>query len=132
MAIVRELYERFPDIAAGEPPTAVLELFHAEVRLDQSRNTFNPAVFEGIDGMLSALKVVRETWESFVLVPERFVAIGDQVVVFNSVKARGASGGVEVENRSSSVHTLRDGKIVALTIYPDPDEGLRVAEASAK
>ena len=130
VAVVRRLYDLFPDLAAGEPPPEVIELFDPGVRLDQSRNVFNPAVYEGIDGVVGALAAVRETWDSFAMHPERFVEIGDSVVVFNAVTARGAGGGVEVEDRSSSVHRLRGGRIVALTIYPDPEEGLRAATAA--
>jgi ketosteroid isomerase-like protein len=127
VAVVRRLYELFPDLAAGEPPAEVVALFDPGIRLDQTRNVFNPAVFEGIDGLVGALARVRETWDSFAMRPERFVEVGDKVVVFNVVRARGAGGGVEVEDRSSSVHEIRDGRIVALTIYPDPEEGLRAA-----
>jgi ketosteroid isomerase-like protein len=130
LAVVRRLYDLFPDLAAGEPPPEVIALFDPDVRLDQSRNVFNPAVYEGIDGLLGALAAVRETWDSFAMHPERFVEVGDNVVVFNVVTARGSAGGVEVEDRSSSVHRLRDGRIVALTIYPDPEEGLRAAAAA--
>jgi ketosteroid isomerase-like protein len=127
VAVVRRLYELFPDLAAGEPPAEAIDLFDPAVRLDQTRNVFNPAVFEGIDGVVAALARVRETWDSFAMHPERFVAVGDDVVVFNVVTARGAGGGVEVQDRSASVHTMRDGRIVALTIYPDAEEALRAA-----
>jgi ketosteroid isomerase-like protein len=127
VAVVRRFYDLFPDLAAGEPPAEAIELFDPEVRLDQTRNVFNPAVYEGIAGVLGALASVRETWDSFAFHAERFVEVGDKVVVFNLVRARGAGGGVEVEGRSSSVHQMRAGKIVAVTIYPDPEEGLRAA-----
>ena len=127
VAVVRELYERFPDLAAGPPPPEVLELFDPEIRLDQTRNVFNPASYEGHDAVVRALASVRETWESFVLEPERFIESGDHVVVINSVRARGLGGGVEVLDRSATLHTLRDGKVVFLAVYPDPDEGLRAA-----
>lgn len=122
--VVRELYELFPDLT-GNPPPRMLELFHPEVRIDQTRNVFNPAVFEGVDGLLNALARVRETWDAFVLEPERYVAAGDNVVVVNTVRARGTGGGVEVIDRSASLHTLLDGRIAFLAVYPDPDEGLR-------
>jgi hypothetical protein len=34
---------------------------------------------------------------------------------------------VEVLDRSATLHTLRDGLVVHLAVYPDPDEGLRAA-----
>ena len=131
VAVVREVYERFPDLAAGDPPDGVLDLFDPEVRLDQTRNVFNPASFEGREGVLRALATVRETWEQFRMEPERFVDAGDEVVVIQAVRARGLGGGVEVLGRSASVHTLREGRITRLTIYPDPDEGLRAAGVPA-
>jgi ketosteroid isomerase-like protein len=126
-AVVRRFYELFPDLAAGPPPPALFELFHPEVRIDQTRNVFNPASYEGRDGLARALEVVGETWEYFVLEPERFAESGDHVVVIQSVRARGLGGGVEVLDRSATLHTLRDGLVVYLAVYPDPDEGLRAA-----
>jgi ketosteroid isomerase-like protein len=131
LAVVRRLYERFPDLAAGPPPPDLLELFDPQVRLDQTRNVFNPASYEGHAGVLRAVAVVGETWERFVLEPERFMESGDHVVVIQSVRARGLGGGVEVLGRSATLHTLRDGRVVYLAIYPDPDEGLRAAGVSA-
>jgi ketosteroid isomerase-like protein len=125
--VVRELYERFPDLAAGPPPPDLMELFDPEVRLDQSRNVFNPGEFRGREGVLNALSVVRETWERFVLEPERFAQAGDHVVVIHTVRARGRAGGVEVVGRSASLHTMRAGRIVLLAVYPDPEEALREA-----
>ncbi len=127
--IVRELYELFPDLAAGPPPPAVLDLFDPAACIDHSRNVFNPATHEGHDGLLESLATLRETWDSFALEPERFVEQGDLVAVVNKVRARGASGGVEVNDRSTTVHTLRDGRIVRLAIYPDVEEGLRALGA---
>jgi ketosteroid isomerase-like protein len=131
VAVVRRLYELFPDLAAGPPPPGVLELFDPDVKVDQTRNVFNPASYEGRDGLLRSLAVVGETWERFVLEPERFVEAGDHVVVIQLVRARGLGGGVEVPGRSATLHTLRGGRVVYLAVYPDPDEGLRAAGVSA-
>jgi ketosteroid isomerase-like protein len=127
VAVVRRLYELFPDLAAGPPPPGVLELFDPDVKVDQIRNVFNPASYEGHDGLLRSLAIVGETWEYFVLEPQRFVEAGEHVVVVQSVRARGLGGGVEVLDRSATLHTLRDGLVVYLAVYPDPDEGLRAA-----
>jgi ketosteroid isomerase-like protein len=125
VGVVRELYERFPDLAAAQPPPDLLDMFDPEVRLDQTRNVFNPAEFAGREGVLQALSRLRETWEQFVIEPERFVETGDHVVVIHTVRARGRAGGVEVVGRSATLHTMRAGRILRLAIYPDPDEALR-------
>ena len=128
--VVRELYELFPDLAAPPPTTEFLELFDPEVHLDQTRRVFNPASYDGQDGVLRALAELREAWEHFVLQPERFIEAGDDVVVVQSVRGRGRGSGVDVLGRSASLHTLRNGRIVRLVVYQDISEALRAAGVS--
>ena len=90
LRIVRQLYERFPDLADPEPVEAVIEaLFAPEVHLDMTRRVFNPASYDGHDGLRRALVELRETWEQFLLRPERFLEAGSEVVVVETVEGRG-------------------------------------------
>jgi ketosteroid isomerase-like protein len=66
-------------------------------------------------------------WEGFRIEPERFVDAGDRVVVIEVRRGRGSGSGVEVEQRSGVIWTLREGKVVGMETDLDPQEALEAA-----
>jgi ketosteroid isomerase-like protein len=60
-------------------------------------------------------------------VEEVIEGIGDRVVAVARVVARGRGSGVPLDQRLSSVITLRDGKIVRVDDYIERAEALEVA-----
>ena len=71
-----------------------------------------------------------EAWEERRLEPEEFLHVRDLVVVRLHEYRRGRGSGVEVENDTAVVFTLRDGRIVRLQGYMDQDAGLKAAGLS--
>jgi ketosteroid isomerase-like protein len=128
VAVVRRLYERFPDLA-GSPPVAaeVKEFFDPAVHLDLTRRIFNPASYHGYEGLLASLREVREVWERYILLPEQFIEAGPEVLVIVTAQGRGRGSGVDVLNRSASLFALRNGRIVRLVVYENPSEALEAA-----
>jgi ketosteroid isomerase-like protein len=124
--VIKRAHERlFGDLAAFRGTAADLAEFCApEVHLDQTRRVLNPASYDGYEGLLRGLGEVRDAWERFTLEPERFIDAGDRVVVIHRVRARGRGSGVELEARSASVYTLRDGRVVRLVVYDEPSDAL--------
>jgi ketosteroid isomerase-like protein len=53
-------------------------------------------------------------WDTFKVMPERFIDAGDRVVVIETRRGRGRSSGTEVEQRSSAIWTLRAGQVVRM------------------
>jgi len=66
-------------------------------------------------------------WESVRLVPERFVDLGDDVLVLGRMTARTRRGGPEVQRQLDQLVTLRDGKIIRNRIFSTRDEALEAA-----
>lgn len=65
-------------------------------------------------------------FETFVVEPERFFENGDQVMALVTRRARPRGGSVDVVVRNGHLWTVRDGTILSLESFPDPEEALRV------
>jgi ketosteroid isomerase-like protein len=87
----------------------------------------------GCDQYRSWISSYLESWEYYREFPEELIPAGDRVVVHVRSEARGAGSGVPVVERHAEVHTLRDGRIVEVRIYPSFAEALKASgvEASA-
>ena len=123
--IVRRFYDGGVRELTSPPDEAhLLELVDPEVHVDLTRRVLNPGTYDGYEGLRLGLSEVREVWDRFTILPERFIDVGDQVLVLETVQASGLGSGVEVATRGASLYTLRDGKIVRMTVYPDAREAL--------
>lgn len=132
MEIVREVMELMNRAAScgTADAEALLDRFAADVRIDMSRRVFNPDVYEGHDGLRRLGAEVQEVWEEFRIEPEQFVDAGDRVIVIEVRRGRGSGSGVEVEQRSGVIWTLREGKVVDMETDLDPKEALEAAGES--
>jgi ketosteroid isomerase-like protein len=108
----------------GERNLRLLDHFATDVEIDMSRRTFNPDVYRGHDGLRRLSREVREVWEVFVITPERFIDAGERVVVVETRRGRGKGSGVEVEDRSAVIWTIREGKVVRMETDLDPQDAL--------
>jgi uncharacterized protein len=72
-------------------------------------------------------KSLSRYWESVRLVPERFVDLGDDVLILGRMTARTRRGGPEIQRQLDQLITLRDGKIIRNRIFSTRDEALEVA-----
>jgi ketosteroid isomerase-like protein len=71
----------------------------------------------------STLGKIREVYPDFRVETERYVDVGDDVVVIGI--ARGTSpSGVRIQWRQGYVWTIRDGKAIRLRWFNDPREAL--------
>ena len=103
------------------------ELFVPDVRLDLSERVFNPAVYEGYEGLVRWQEEVHEIWKSYVSEPEEFFAGENVVVVFTREIGRGAGSGVEVDRRTAMLFRLRDGRVSEMRLYHHRDQATRDA-----
>jgi ketosteroid isomerase-like protein len=84
------------------------------------------AIYEGVDGMRRFLEEWSRVfdWEYEV---ESLHDAGDRLVTIVSQRGRTKSAGPAVEMCSGLVWTLRDGRVLRVENYADPDEALRAA-----
>ena len=82
----------------------------------------------GHAGVRAYARRVTEAWDEFTVEPERFIDLGDRVLVLAREHGRGRYSGAEVQSHQTAhVWTLRDGEIVRFQVYWDREEGLRAA-----
>jgi hypothetical protein len=103
------------------------DLFVQDVRLDLSERVFNPAVYEGFEGLVRWREEVHEIWESYRSEPEEFFAGENVVVVFTREIGRGGSSGVEVDRRTAMLFRLRAGRVSEMRLYHHRDQAMRDA-----
>ncbi len=85
----------------------------------------------GLEQLVTTLKSWFESWELVTMSAERIVDADDQVVVVAVWRGRGRASGAATEWRHGQVWTLREGKVIDLTTYRDPDAALEAAGLSS-
>jgi ketosteroid isomerase-like protein len=103
---------------------ALIALCDSRFRLDMSDRVFNPAVYDGHEGILRFHSEVHEVWESYVWTPEEFIEVGPDVLALIRSSARGRGSGVEVERETAMVWTVRQGRAIALRFFRNREKAL--------
>jgi ketosteroid isomerase-like protein len=124
--IVRRLY----DALNRDDIEGAIELTDPAVRYDLSERVFNPAVYEGHDGIRRFAADLNEVWDEFRAEPVEFIDTGETVVVSHRVHARGKGSGVKVELPSSSLYMLRERRVFAIRMYREHADALEAAGLS--
>ena len=81
-------------------------------------------VFRGREGFADMIAMLGDTWGKWRFERERFVDAGDHVVVFVRILAEGGASGVPIEQESTHVWTIRDGRATSMRVYRDRSEAL--------
>ena len=102
----------------------LVTLCHQEFELDMSDRVFNPATYQGHDGIRQFFSEVQEVWERYVWEPEEMRDEGAVVVALLRTKGRGRGSGVEIDRKTAMIWTVRDGKALRLRFYREPKEAL--------
>jgi ketosteroid isomerase-like protein len=87
-------------------------------------------VYRGRDECQGFWEEMLTAFEGYSLQPEEFLETGDQVVVVvkSRLRPKGSSG--DIERRTASVWTLREGKAVSAGIFRNPKEALEAVGLS--
>jgi ketosteroid isomerase-like protein len=106
---------------------ACLALFHPDAELDWSRSYGPlPGIFRGHPGLLLLSAEYWSMYADMLVVPDEFIAVGEQIVVPNRGHHRGRGGG-ELVARSTYVYSVRGGRVFVLRVYQDLGEALDAA-----
>jgi ketosteroid isomerase-like protein len=103
------------------------ELLDPAVRLDLTERVFNPAVYDGYEGVMRWHAEVAEVWESYVSEPQEFIDCDRAVVVFTRERGQGRGSGVEVDRDAALLYRLRAGRVTEIRQYQDRDRALHDA-----
>jgi ketosteroid isomerase-like protein len=103
---------------------ALRTLNHPDLELDWSASRGSLAgVYRGLDEAFGFYAEYYETFEETLVKPERFIDVGDFVVVPNVVYQRGRDE-IEVSARSTLVFTVRDRQVTRACLYQEQHEAL--------
>jgi hypothetical protein len=103
-------------------------LLDPAVRLDLSERVFNPAVYEGYEGVMRWRADVGDIWESYRSEPEEFFDGDEVVVVFTRERGRAKGSGIEVDQHPTALLCrLRGWRVSEIRLYHDRERALRAA-----
>jgi ketosteroid isomerase-like protein len=86
-----------------------------------------PRIYRGLEEIGTATLEFLAAWDHYWMTAEGFVEAGDQIVVSMRVHARAASTDKAVEQRSTAVWNLRNGRAVRVRYYDDRAEAMEAA-----
>ena len=110
---------------------AVVASFSADFEFDFS-NSRGPmsGVYHGRDGAKDFLTSFFEPFAAVEFVAGEVVPLEDgRVLTVTPVRARGQESGIETAATGASIWTIREGEVVAITLYQSKDEALAAASA---
>jgi ketosteroid isomerase-like protein len=127
--IVLGMYEAFNETGDREAAYAVLDReIELEIAWRTGRDSSDFRVLRGIDEVRSALEEILAPFETARYQIHEHRDAGDDVVVILELLVRPKGSAAEISTgRFGYVHTLRNGKIVRVQDFPDPDEALKAA-----
>jgi ketosteroid isomerase-like protein len=127
--LVRRSYRMLEDLRNapdGPADRSLRELMHERFELHLPATYPEGAqVFRGPDGLKRWTAKTREIWDEWHFGLERFVDLGDRVVVLVHLVAQGGLSGVRLERDTAHVWTLADDKVTRCEVYLDRPEALR-------
>ena len=122
-----EIVRSFYDAWAREEFPGPVELMDPEIEYVNPAGAVEPGTRRGRAAFSRAVEKLFEGWETWQAKPEQFKAVGDQVAVVLSYRARGRGSGLEVEGRESALWTLRDGRVSRYAWFHEPGDALEAA-----
>jgi ketosteroid isomerase-like protein len=110
---------------------ALTDVFDAEVEVRPALSAFLAStVYRGHEGVATWYQETYEPWMELHAEPQRFIDAGGRMVVVVALHARVPGGQVDVEGEIAQVVTVRDGRIVRLDGYEEPDDAFAAVGVS--
>jgi ketosteroid isomerase-like protein len=126
--VIKAAYEAVGDRGKVDE---LLQIIDPEVVVRDRPESPDPRTYYGHAGVRQAVESSDETFEHFELHPEEIIPAGDYVIVVLRMRGTGRGSGITVEERIAHQWKVRDGKVVALQVYSDPEEAVRDARAAS-
>jgi ketosteroid isomerase-like protein len=103
-----------------------------EVAWVDSGSAESPGSAVGTAAYLKSLRRAIEGFDRFRIVPERFVDLGDRVVVLARLEARTKAEGAEIVGTGGAIITILEGRVRVLQEFPSREELLDAAGITAE
>jgi hypothetical protein len=109
---------------------ALAELTDPEIVVYDAPELPGGSVHRGPDAVERGLDEFRAMFDRLRVEPERFVDVGNRVVVVFRATGRGRESGIPIDVLLANVFTMRDGRIVEWRSYTSPEQALESVELS--
>ena len=103
--------------------------FHPDAEWHTMRELPGGGIRRGREAVLKELTDQRSLFEDLEVELEDLRAIGDQAVARLVLRNKPHGGSVAFESRVGNIYSFREGKIIRVRAFRDPDEAVAVAEA---
>ena len=128
MYSTQTIHELLEEWRRGEVDLAFLALVDPEFTYeDYDLPDHAGEVYSGPAGMLEAVETWSEPYEEMTNELQRIVGSGDCLVAIHRFRARARYTGIEFDQPSAYVYTFRDGKIIRIQGFWDPEDALVAA-----
>ena len=137
LELVQAFFAGAPDdlVAAIEDPEWVesvrqglAPLITSDFEFRSNRDSVGlPGERHGVEGFFAAYRAYAEMWQSYSLKPQRFVKVGDKVVVEAKIAGTTRTGGVSLEQQVAAVYTFEGGRIRRIEEFSDPADAYAAA-----
>jgi ketosteroid isomerase-like protein len=87
-------------------------------------------VFRGRAGLKRWIAVTQEIWDDWQLRAEKFLVVGDQVVVLVRVIAQGNLSGVRLDRETAHIWGIANDRVTRCEVFLDRQEALRRVDAA--
>jgi ketosteroid isomerase-like protein len=108
----------------GPADRELRELVHESFELHLPPVYPDSQLFRGRDGLKRWTVKTREVWGEWRFELERFIDMGERVLVFVHLVAEGGISGVRLERDTAHVWTLANGRVIKCQVYLDRAEAL--------
>jgi ketosteroid isomerase-like protein len=120
--VVKRVYEAFD----RRDWDAVFLDMHSDFQITTKRGP-NAGTHQGRDGAQGFAEDYLAAFDGATAEPDRFLEAGDRVLVLVTRRGRPKGSEMEMVVRNGHLWTLREGRILSMESFPNPDEALEAA-----
>jgi hypothetical protein len=106
---------------------ATVKTFDPQIAWIEPADYPGGGAYHGLAAVKEHLSQSRSTWAEGSCEPERFIAVGDKVIVFIYVRVRLKHETEWREGRHAAVYTFRNRKAIEMRIFDDTQQALEWA-----
>lgn len=131
--IIEGLRRAYDAFSRGDIQGAVEAVeFDPDVLWSEPEDFYAGGTYRGPQGVARYLTHSYQASEKVQSLPEEIVEVGNQIVVFVHFQAWPKGGGQMREGHIADVYTIRDGRVVQMQAYGDPEEARKAVGLSSR